>query len=88
MKENYFEKNSAEPRTQGNQKPQVSSIAPEVEHESVLDRVINKQRAKVPGRSYSFYLRCDLVEKLTRAAKEAGTGPSAFLNSILEDIFK
>lgn len=88
---NYFEQAAQDRGVSANKKPNDTSKQPQnisvPEINPTLQRVMSKRVQKPDRKSYTFYLRCDLVDKLNLAADQAGIGTSNLLDDILRDIF-
>lgn len=88
---NYFEQAAQNRGVSANKKSEdrtaPSTDTPTIVMNPTLQRVISKRVRKPDRKSYTFYLRSDLVDKLNAAADQAGVGASNLLDDILRDVF-
>lgn len=85
---NYFEQAAQERGVSANKKSNdISKDASVPTMNPTLQRVMSKRVHKPDRKSYTFYLRTDLVDKLNAAADQANVGASNLLDDILKDVF-
>lgn len=85
---NYFEQAALDRGVSANKKSDDRPKATtDISQNPTLERVMRKRVQKPERKSYTFYLRSDLVDKLNSAADQAGVGASNLLDDILRDVF-
>lgn len=85
---NYFAKAANDKGTTGHEKlpePQIENPSSE---NPTLNRIMRKRVQKPAMKTYSFYLKVELAEKLAEVAEKQDVSVSNILNDILTDVLE